>query len=70
MTTFERVLPMTELGQTTQAATELALRRDLAAAYRIFDYLGMTTLIFNHLTVRVPGPERHFLINPFGLALR
>lgn len=67
MATFDRVVPMTELGRTTQAETEIALRRDLAAAYRIFDYFGMTTLIYNHLTVRIPGPERHFLINPFGL---
>jgi len=46
---------------------EWALRRELAAAYRIFDHFGWTLLIYGHLTVRVPGPERHFLINPFGL---
>ena len=39
----------------------------LAAAYRIFDYLGWTELVYNHITLRLPGPERHFLINPFGL---
>ena len=39
----------------------------LAAAYRIFDYLGWTELIYNHITLRLPGPEKHFLINPFGL---
>ena len=42
-------------------------RIQLAAAYRIFDYLGWTELIYNHITLRLPGPERHFLINPFGL---
>jgi ribulose-5-phosphate 4-epimerase/fuculose-1-phosphate aldolase len=42
-------------------------RVQLAAAYRIFDYLGWTELIYNHITLRLPGPERHFLINPFGL---
>jgi ribulose-5-phosphate 4-epimerase/fuculose-1-phosphate aldolase len=47
--------------------SERELRRQLAAAYRIFDYLGWTYSIFGHITVRVPGPERHFLINPFGL---
>ena len=46
---------------------EWDLRVQLAAAYRIFDHLGWTLLIFNHITVRVPGPEHHFLINPFGL---
>ncbi len=47
--------------------TELQLRRDLAAAYRIFGYFGWAMTIVGHITVRVPGPERHFLINPFGL---
>jgi ribulose-5-phosphate 4-epimerase/fuculose-1-phosphate aldolase len=46
---------------------EWALRVELAACYRLFDWLGWTENIFNHITVRVPGPERHFLINPFGL---
>lgn len=46
---------------------EWKLRVELAACYRLFDYLGWTELIFNHITVRVPGPEHHFLINPFGL---
>ncbi|HTQ77369.1 MAG TPA: class II aldolase/adducin family protein [Burkholderiales bacterium] len=42
----------------------------LAAAYRVFDHLGWTEMIFNHITLRVPGPERLFLINPFGLHYR
>jgi len=46
---------------------EREARIQLAAAYRIFDYLGWTELIYNHITLRLPGPERHFLINPFGL---
>ena len=46
---------------------EWALRVKLAASYRIFDHLGWTLVIFNHITVRLPGPEHHFLINPFGL---
>jgi ribulose-5-phosphate 4-epimerase/fuculose-1-phosphate aldolase len=45
---------------------EKQLRIDLAAAYRIFAYLGWDDLIFTHLSVRVPGPEHHFLINPYG----
>ena len=54
-----RDLPVTE--------AERLLRVQLAAAYRIFNHLGWTEMIFNHITVRVPGPERFFLINPFGL---
>ena len=45
-------------------------RVELAACYRIFDLLGWTEMIFNHITLRVPGPERHFLINPYGLWYR
>lgn len=47
--------------------TEAELRVQLAACYRVFHLLGWTELIYNHITVRIPGPERHFLINPFGL---
>jgi ribulose-5-phosphate 4-epimerase/fuculose-1-phosphate aldolase len=46
---------------------ERAARVELAACYRIFDMLGWTEAIFNHITLRVPGPEVRFLINPFGL---
>ena len=46
---------------------ERKARVELAAAYRIFAMLGWTEMIFNHITVRVPGPEVRFLINPFGL---
>jgi ribulose-5-phosphate 4-epimerase/fuculose-1-phosphate aldolase len=52
-------LPMTE--------AERKARVELAACYRIFDMLGWVEMIFNHITVRVPGPELRFLINPFGL---
>jgi ribulose-5-phosphate 4-epimerase/fuculose-1-phosphate aldolase len=48
------------------AAGEPALRQQLAACYRVFAMLGWTELIYNHISVRVPGPELHFLINPFG----
>ncbi|HEY8069745.1 MAG TPA: class II aldolase/adducin family protein [Burkholderiales bacterium] len=49
---------------------EREARLQLAACYRIFDHLGWVEMIFNHVTVRVPGPELHFLINPFGLHYR
>jgi ribulose-5-phosphate 4-epimerase/fuculose-1-phosphate aldolase len=49
------------------ADAEWAARLELAAAYRVFHFLGWTELIFNHITLRVPGPECHYLINPFGL---
>jgi ribulose-5-phosphate 4-epimerase/fuculose-1-phosphate aldolase len=46
---------------------ERRLRVRLAATYRIVDHLGWTDTIYGHATLRVPGPERHFLINPWGL---
>jgi len=46
---------------------ERAARVQLAACYRVFNHLGWTEMIFNHITLRVPGPEKLFLINPFGL---
>ena len=46
---------------------EWQARVDLAAAYRLTDHFGMTTLIYNHITARVPGMEDQFLINEYGL---
>jgi ribulose-5-phosphate 4-epimerase/fuculose-1-phosphate aldolase len=55
------------LGSIKQAHTETELRVQLAAAYRLVDHFGWTELIYGHLTVRIPGPDKHFLINPYGL---
>ena len=46
---------------------EWALRTDLAACYRLVALFGWDDLIFTHISARVPGPEHHFLINPYGL---
>ena len=46
---------------------EWQARLDLAAAYRIFDLLGWSESIYNHISLAVPGEEGAFLINPFGL---
>ena len=49
-------------------AAEWQARQDLAACYRIFHLMGWTELIYNHISLRVPGtPDKQFLINPFGL---
>jgi ribulose-5-phosphate 4-epimerase/fuculose-1-phosphate aldolase len=52
---------------TGMEAGEWEVRLQLAALYRVFDWMGWTELIFNHITARVPGAERHYLINPYGL---
>jgi ribulose-5-phosphate 4-epimerase/fuculose-1-phosphate aldolase len=46
---------------------EWQARVDLAAAYRLVAHYGWDDLIFTHISARVPGPEHHFLINPYGL---
>ena len=46
---------------------EWQVRINLAAAYRLVAHYGWDDLIFTHLSARVPGPEHHFLINPYGM---
>ncbi|MEX5689338.1 MULTISPECIES: class II aldolase/adducin family protein [Pseudomonas] len=52
---------------TERRLTEERLRRELAACYRLIAHFRMSDLIFTHISVRLPGPEHHFLINPYGL---
>jgi ribulose-5-phosphate 4-epimerase/fuculose-1-phosphate aldolase len=49
------------------SAAEWQARVDLAAAYRLVAHYGWDDLIFTHISARVPGPEHHFLLNPYGL---
>lgn len=49
------------------APEEWEARIQLAAAYRIFHRIGWTELIYNHISLRVPGEAGSYLINPFGL---
>jgi ribulose-5-phosphate 4-epimerase/fuculose-1-phosphate aldolase len=49
------------------SADEWQLRCDLAACYRLVALYGWSDLIFTHISARVPGPEHHFLINPYGM---
>lgn len=46
--------------------TEWRARVDLAAAYRLTHFYGWTSVVYNHITLRIPGTD-NFLINPFGL---
>lgn len=49
------------------SAEEWQLRVDLAACYRLVAMYGWDDLIFTHISARIPGPEHHFLINPYGM---
>lgn len=55
----------TTRGQVSEQ--EWQARVDLAAAYRLVALHGWDDLIFTHLSARVPGPEHHFLLNPYGM---
>src|ERR1035438_2765380 len=53
-------MTVTELDRTSSedyAAQEARLRRELAAVYRLIAHFKMTDLIYNHISVRLPGPE-------------
>ncbi len=46
---------------------EWQIRVDLAACYRLVAAFGWSDLVFTHITARLPGPDHHFLINPYGM---
>ena len=54
------------MNQILELSGEQMIRRDLAAAYRLVALHGWDDLIFTHISARIPGPEHHFLINPYG----
>jgi ribulose-5-phosphate 4-epimerase/fuculose-1-phosphate aldolase len=53
--------------RSTVSAEEWQIRVDLAAAYRLVAHYGWDDLIFTHISARVPGPDHHFLVNPYGM---
>ena len=67
MVRYSTVAALSDFRPETITLNERELRVQLAAAYRIFDYLGWTQLIYGHITARLPGLKPQFLINPFGL---
>lgn len=59
--------PATSLVRSRVSPEEWQARVDLAAAYRLVAMYGWDDLVFTHISARVPGPEHHFLINPYGM---
>ena len=49
------------------SAEEWKMRVDLAACYRLVAHYHWDDLIFTHISAKIPGPEHHFLINPYGM---
>ncbi len=56
-----------QLSQRDLRKAEWKVRTELAAAYRLVALFGWDDLVFTHLSARVPGPDHHFLINPYGM---
>jgi len=65
MSTAQEIKELNVREKVSEAEWEL--RVDLAAAYRLVAMFHWDDLVFTHLSARVPGPDAHFLINPFGL---
>jgi ribulose-5-phosphate 4-epimerase/fuculose-1-phosphate aldolase len=57
-------------GAASCSAAEWSVRVELAVAYRLFDWLGLTDLIHTHISVRVPGERERFLQLPYGHLFR
>ena len=66
MSMAETAIPES-LADHAVTSREWSLRGRLASAYHVVEHLGWTESIYGHITLKVPGPERHFLINPYGL---
>ncbi len=60
-------IPLVRPIRDSVSPEEWHARVDLAAAYRLCEHFGMTELISNHISLRVPGEDGHFLINPYGM---
>lgn len=59
-----QALPETGAVRAAVSQEEWEVRVELAAAHRIMAHFGIQDLTHNHLTARVPGEPRHFLIKP------
>lgn len=61
-----QILPESEVRGAV-SPDEWQTRVDLAACYRLMAAYGMTDLIYNHISARLPGEHEHYLINPYGM---
>lgn len=57
----------TRVKEATFSDKEWSARQELAACYRVFAFMGWSELIYNHISLKVPGEPGAFLINPYGL---
>lgn len=65
--TFDKLSPEAlRAVKSRVSAAEWQARVDLAALYRLVAHFGWTDTVYNHISMRTPGEENSFLINPFG----
>jgi hypothetical protein len=62
----EGLLPLKKV-KAAVSVEEWQTRIDLAACYRLISAYGMSDLIYNHISARIPGQGAHYLINPYGM---
>lgn len=67
MSTVLKTIDSTQDVRRRVSAEEWEARVQLAACYRLIAHYGWTDLIYSHVSARVPGPENHYLLNPFGM---
>src|SRR5580692_2813787 len=65
--TPELIMATNPAISSVKSSEEWRLRRELADFYHLVDYMGWPELIFNHISVRLPGTSHHYLVSPFGL---
>ena len=63
----ETIMSLVQDSFARMTEAEWQTRVDLAACYRLVDMFGWSDLINTRITARVPGPDEHFLINPYGV---
>jgi hypothetical protein len=68
MVASDKLAPMSGRGDgssdTVMSSAEWRSRCELAACYQLVDLYGMSDLASTHISVRIPGPKEHFLLNP------
>jgi ribulose-5-phosphate 4-epimerase/fuculose-1-phosphate aldolase len=64
---LERTTANTVSPEHQVSAEEWSARVELAALYRLVALQGWDDLIYTHISARIPGPDHHFLINPYGM---
>ncbi len=67
MNTAANTIDVMNLAPVGVSAREWQLRCELSACYQLTDLYGMSDLASTHISVSLPGPQHHFLVNPLGI---